>query len=292
MLLFPSKYRLVLYAYFKKSHHRVVLPRNAGAVTIDTSNAKSTDWEEKRGGYGERGNKAWWRRETEWEVWTGATARGWRTGGKSWGKRQERERRGDTSEGWGGQEGEGRQRHTVFLGETIITMSNGSSHRPLPEPSTVISRAFFQLPPHVRGWGRPAPVCWTRALGFFLSLRPHSQSSFAGWLLHYRRKGRCRWLGARSISRPPLFNPPHPPYSVLFTPLLLYIFYAERNTEKQPWIRKRKRKAPLFASLINLPNDFPYCESEPPKDDSRSPPALVWSVKAAWLKRRGPGHWL
>lgn len=87
----------------------------------------------------------------------------------------------------------------------------------------------------------------------------------------------------------PLFNPPHPLPS-FFTPPLLYIFYAERTIEKQWWMKKRKRKAPLFASLINLPNDFPYCESEPPKDDSRSPPALVRSVKAAWLKRRGPGN--
>lgn len=32
----------------------------------------------------------------------------------------------------------------VFLGETIITMSNGSSHWLLPYPSRVISRTFFQ----------------------------------------------------------------------------------------------------------------------------------------------------
>lgn len=92
------------------------------------------------------------------------------------------------------------------------------------------------------------------------------------------------------INKPPAsLQPPTPP-SFLFTPPLLYILYAERTIEKQWWMKKRKRKAPLFASLINLPNDFPYCESEPPKDDSRSPPALVRSVIAAWLKRRGPGN--
>lgn len=93
------------------------------------------------------------------------------------------------------------------------------------------------------------------------------------------------------INKPPAsLQPPTPPFLPFHATPSLYIFYAERTIEEQRWMKKRKRKAPLFASLINLPNDFPYCESEPPKDDSRSPPALVRSVKAAWLKRRGPGN--
>lgn len=44
-----------------------------------------------------------------------------------------KEREEERGESWGETIEEGElQRYTVFLGETIITMSNGSSHRPLP----------------------------------------------------------------------------------------------------------------------------------------------------------------
>lgn len=81
------------------------------------------------------------------------------------------------------------------------------------------------------------------------------------------------------INKPPSSSS-HPP--VLSMPLLLYIFYAERAIEKQCRVEKKEnKKAPLFASLINLPNDFPYREGEPPKDDSRSP--RRWC--GAWKQR-------
>lgn len=75
-----------------------------------------------RVGDGERGRDC--KKCNEWQKWVEET-----------GSRAKKPQRRS-----GGRRG---YRYTVFLGETIITMSNGSSHRSLPQPSTVISRTFF-----------------------------------------------------------------------------------------------------------------------------------------------------
>lgn len=74
-----------------------------------------------------RAGGGWKRRKkkcNEWKKWVKETG--------SWAEKPQRR-----SRGWRG------YRYTVFLAETIITMSNGSSHRSLPQPSTVISRKRF-----------------------------------------------------------------------------------------------------------------------------------------------------
>ena len=74
----------------------------------------------------------WRERERGQKVRTGRQIddEGGRDGGNQRMKEQE-EGRGSHG-GEPGRRGWGLQRYTVFLGETIITMSNGSSHRPLP----------------------------------------------------------------------------------------------------------------------------------------------------------------
>lgn len=124
-------------------------------MTVDSPNQQTEKKEAGLLGTGiKRGNRE--RQEGLGGVMGGRCGRGQQLGddgraGKAEEKRREKERCGDTSEGEEWEEGAGLQRYTVFLGETIITMSNGSSHRPLPEPSTVISRTFLLPLPHVRG---------------------------------------------------------------------------------------------------------------------------------------------
>lgn len=101
-----------------------------------------------------------WNQGRGWEVWRGdERGRDWKM---QWMEEVSRRNRGlgeeTTEELWRG----GGYRYTVFLGETIITMSNGSSHQSLPQPSTVISRTFFFQPAtHVKGSGKPHSACWT-----------------------------------------------------------------------------------------------------------------------------------
>lgn len=108
------------------------------------------------------------------------------------GKAEESEGRRSDVETRRREEGEGLLRYTVFLGEAIITMSNGSSHRPLPEPSTVMSRTFLLPLPHVGGT-REAGPCMLNESSRLPPLPPlYIQYTLSGWLLSHWRKGSCR----------------------------------------------------------------------------------------------------
>lgn len=87
-------------------------------------------------------------------------------------------------------------------------------------------------------------------------------------------------LGVWSIKPPTRCSsalPPAPPTCPFHGPFA----FSRKDLWKAMVGQKKKRKTPLFASLINLPNDFPYREGEPPRDDSRSP--RRWC--GAWKQR-------
>lgn len=183
---------------------------NVGSVKVPAAETQNKHLPAERGGD--------WKKCNEWKKWVEET-----------GSRAEKPQR--RSRGWRG------YRYTVFLGETIITMSNGSSHRSLPQPSTVISRTFFFQPgPHVRGSGKPHSACWTCPLA-----PPPTLPNPSCW-----RAGR-HYLGGHFIFRSREPSMASSAWSITSLTALLpsitsVIFHPEKKKKKKKWKRSLKRE--------------------------------------------------
>lgn len=156
--------------FFWECHH-IMLAEMKAAECSNGCEIGEGDGSWGVGRVGESGRWWKWRKKMQWmeEVSGRYRESGWETA--------EEERVG------------GGYRYTVFLGETIITMSNGSSHRSLPLPSTVISRTFFFPPwPSCQGI-REATFCMPN-MSSRSSIHPpkalmgERRSALPGWPLH------------------------------------------------------------------------------------------------------------